>query len=246
MDLSDHVAIVTGAGSGIGAATARRLLDGGAEVGLLGRRIESLRQVAGDHGARALVRSLDVSDPLDVAGAIGEIVATLGRPTILVNSAGVSSAVPLGDLDPATWNETIAINLSGSFYVSREAAKVMDSGASIVNLGSELSLFGAALYVHYCASKFGVVGMTKAMARELAPLGIRVNAVCPGPVEGPMMDADLESYPDPAAARATEIERIPLKRFATAEEVANLILFAALGASYTTGSCFSLDGGSTA
>lgn len=246
MDLSDHVAIVTGAGSGIGAATARRLLDGGAAVALLGRRIEPLRQVAGNHGDRAFVRSLDVSDAADVAAAMGEIVAALGRPTILVNSAGVSSAVPLTDLDPAMWNETVAINLSGSFYVSREAARVMDSGAAIVNLGSELSFFGAALYVHYCASKFGVVGLTKALARELAPRGIRVNAVCPGPVEGPMMDADLDSYPDPAAARAEETERIPLKRFATAEEVADVILFAALGAGYTTGSCFSLDGGSTA
>lgn len=162
--LGRHAAIATGAGSRIGAATARRLLDGGTPVALLGRRVEPLRQVAGDHGDRAFVRPLDVSDPADVVRAIDDIVAALGRPTIRVNSAGVSSAVPLDELDPARWNETIAINLSGSFYVSREAAKVMDSRASIVNLGSELSFFGAALYVHYCASKFGVVGMTKAMA----------------------------------------------------------------------------------
>lgn len=246
MEPSDHVAIVTGAGTGIGAATARRFLDSGARVALVGRRTGPLEEVAGDHGERALVRSLDVSDSAAVTAIIGDIAATLGAPSILVNSAGIAMPAALEELTPSVWDTTIAVNLSGSFYVSREVALAMSDGGSIVNIGSELSLFGMSLFVDYCASKAGLVGLTKAMALELAPRNIRVNAVCPGPVDTPMMLAELERFEDPAAALAEDTERVPLKRYATADEVADMVLYVATSATYSTGSCFSIDGGTTA
>jgi NAD(P)-dependent dehydrogenase (short-subunit alcohol dehydrogenase family) len=101
------------------------------------------------------------------------------------------------------------------------------------------------LFVHYCASKFGVIGMTKAMAMELAPR-IRVNVVCPGPIDTPMMDAELEWFPDPVATRKGAIERVPMKRFATASEIAETILFVAVSMPFATGSAISVDGGTTA
>lgn len=117
-------------------------------------------------------------------------------------------------------------------------------GGAIVNVGSELSSIGMALYAPYCASKFGVVGLTKALAAELAPR-VRVNVVCPGPIDTPMMDAELEWYPDPGATRREAIERIPLKRFATAEEVVDAIRFLAFDAPFATGAVLPLDGGTT-
>ena len=245
MELDDHVAIVTGAGSGIGAAAARQLLERGARVALLGRRLEPLEALAGEFEDRAMARSVDVSDASQVAGAVADTCDVLGRPTVLVNAAGIDGPSALADLTPDVWDQQIAINLSGSFYMAREAALAMDDGGSIVNLGSELSFLGMGLYVHYCASKFGVVGMTKAMALELAPR-IRVNAVCPGPVDTPMMDAELEWFDDPAATRVAATGRVPQKRFATADEIADFVLYVALSAPFATGACLSVDGGTTA
>jgi len=245
MDLSGHVAIVTGAGSGVGAATAALLLERGAKVAAFGRREEPLRKAVAGFPGRSSVHVVDVSDPLQVAAAVSDVVALHGAPTLLANAAGIDGPVALADLTPDIWNEQIAVNLSGSFYVARETALVMADGGSIVNLGSELSFLGMGLFVHYCASKFGVIGMTKAMAMELAPR-IRVNAVCPGPVDTPMMDAELEWFPDPVATRKGAIERVPMKRFATASEIAETILFVAVSMPFATGSAISVDGGTTA
>lgn len=245
MDLSGHVAIVTGAGSGIGAATAALLGERGATVAAFGRTEASLRTTVSGFSDRASVHVVDVADAAQVAAAVAAVVAQHGAPTLLVNAAGIDGPVALADLSADVWDEQIAVNLSGSFYVARETALVMADGGSIVNLGSELSFLGMGLYVHYCASKFGVIGMTKAMAMELAPR-IRVNAVCPGPVDTPMMDAELEWFPDPAATRIAATERVPLKRFATPAEIAETILFVAVSMPFATGSAISVDGGTTA
>jgi NAD(P)-dependent dehydrogenase (short-subunit alcohol dehydrogenase family) len=119
------------------------------------------------------------------------------------------------------------------------------NGGAIINIGSELSHIGMALSSHYCASKAGVLGLTKALAVELAPK-IRVNIVCPGPVDTPMMVAEMNWYPDPAAAYRASLDRVPLKRWASPQEVARAILFLAVDAPYATGTSFGLDGGTTA
>jgi NAD(P)-dependent dehydrogenase (short-subunit alcohol dehydrogenase family) len=158
----------------------------------------------------------------------------------------VSRPLGLRELDPPAWAQAIDTNLSGSFYMAREAGLFMadHGGGTIVNVASELSLVGAELYVAYAASKAGVVGLTRAMAAELAP-SVRVNAVCPGPTDTPMLRAEFAAFPDPAAARADMINRIPLRRLARADEVAAAILFLAIDASYAVGSSLVLDGGTT-
>jgi NAD(P)-dependent dehydrogenase (short-subunit alcohol dehydrogenase family) len=178
----------------------------------------------------------------------------LSRPVVdlcrrgFSRAPGIDGPAPLADLTPDIWRRQIDVNLSGTFYLCREVALRMRAAGTkgvIINLGSELALIGMGWYAHYCASKFGVVGLTKALAHELAP-DIRVNCICPGPIDTPMMDAELEWFPDPVEARKGAIERVPLKRFATPDEVARAILYFATDATYATGSVFSFDGGTTA
>src|SRR5207248_2045157 len=145
------------------------------------------------------------------------------------------------------WRETIDTNLSGSFYVAREAGgwMVKHEGGTIVNVASELSIMGMSLYVAYCAAKAGVIGLTKALAAELAPT-VTVNAVCPGPVDTPMLHQEFLELGDPEAAMTATLDRVPLRRLATADEVAATIIFVALDARYATGATVELDGGTTA
>jgi NAD(P)-dependent dehydrogenase (short-subunit alcohol dehydrogenase family) len=237
-------ALITGASSGVGLATARMIHERGGSVAMVARRADVLEEVVAELGDRAIALPADVSDPDAVAAAVAAAFDALGDIDLVVNSAGVDGPAPLEDLDARKWQTTIGVNLSGSFYVAREAALRMTHG-SIVNLGSELSSIGMGLFVDYCASKAGVIGLTKAMAAELAPRGIRVNVVCPGPIDTPMMESELAWFPDPEAVRIEAINRVPLKRWATPEEVAEAVLFMA-SATFATGACLALDGGTTA
>jgi NAD(P)-dependent dehydrogenase (short-subunit alcohol dehydrogenase family) len=238
--------LITGASSGVGQAAARAFADEGARVALVARRAEALAALADELGDAAIAHPADVADPAAVAAAVGAAHDAFGGLDVAVNAAGVGMPTPLGDLDAGGWQEVIDINLSGTFYVAREAGLRMlaGDGGTIVNVGSELSSIGMAFYVPYCASKFGVIGLTKALAAELAP-AVRVNAVCPGPIDTPMMDAELDWYPDPEATRAEATERVPLKRFAAPEEVVEAIRFLAFDAPYATGATLPLDGGTT-
>jgi NAD(P)-dependent dehydrogenase (short-subunit alcohol dehydrogenase family) len=141
----------------------------------------------------------------------------------------------------------IAVNLLGTFYIARAAALHMmeRDGGTIVNVGSELSHIGMPLYVPYCASKAGVIGLTKSMAAELAPK-VTVNAICPGPVDTPMMEAEIQWFGGTDKVRRDVTERVPLKRLASPEEVAVAILFLAADAPFATGATLALDGGTTA
>jgi NAD(P)-dependent dehydrogenase (short-subunit alcohol dehydrogenase family) len=238
-------AIVTGASSGIGLAVARRVHSDGGSVALLATRAHVLSDVVAELGARAWAFPTDVSDAERVDESVQAAFDALGDVNLVVNSAGVFlGPAGLDEMRVADWDRTIGVNLSGTFYVSRAAALRMQGG-SIVNVGSELSLMGMSQYVDYCASKAGLIGLTRAMAAELAPRGIRVNAVCPGPVDTPMMDAELEAFADPQAAREGALDRVPLKRFARPEEIADTILYLA-GAEFATGSIVSVDGGTSA
>ena len=244
--LADKRALITGGSSGIGAATARLFVEHGARVALIARRPEPLNALVAELGDRAVAIPADVAKPQDVAEAVRAATAALGRIDIVVNSAGVAWPVSLPDLDADGWQAVIDINLSGTFYVSREAGLQMAEagGGTIINLGSELSVLGMDHYVAYCASKAGVIGLTRALAAELAP-DVTVNAVCPGPVDTPMLAAEFEAFGDVQGALDATLERVPLRRLATAEEVAAAILYLAADASYATGTTLELDGGTT-
>lgn len=236
-------AVVTGASSGIGAAVARRVVSEGGQVALLSRRADALADLAAELGSAATAISMDVSDSSSVASALDAAVQSLGEFSLVVNCAGTVDIAALEDTTDEVWSRAISVNLSGTFYVCREAASRMTTG-SIVNLGSDLSMLGMSQYVAYCASKAGVIGITKALAVELAPRGIRVNAVCPGAVDTPMLRSELAWFPNPEASMASALERIPLGRFAEPNEVAHAVLFLH-EASFATGTSLVLDGGTT-
>jgi NAD(P)-dependent dehydrogenase (short-subunit alcohol dehydrogenase family) len=237
--------LITGASSGIGEATAALFGSVGAAVGLLARRREELERVA-EGIEQAVVLPTDVSDHAAVVRALDATEAELGPVDIAVNCAGVIGPTPLVELTPSVWDRTIAINLSGSFYVGREAGMRMRErgGGHIVNVASDLAFTAMPGYADYSAAKAGVLGLTRGLAAELAPT-VLVNAIAPGPVDTPMMDHELAMDPDPAAAREATIRHVPLRRIATPEEIARAILFLVTEAAYATGAVLALDGGTT-
>ncbi len=247
--------LVTGASSGIGAAAARLFAAEGARLVLLARRREALEALASELGEdRALPVTADLTVPDQVAAAVERAWGWLGGLEALVNCAGIARPTPLQNLTPETWRTTIDVNLNGAFYVSREVGLRMAAadGGTIVNIGSELgATLGMATNIAYCASKAGIIGLTKALAAELAPK-VTANAVCPGPVDTPMLDAALKEYcalyavADPEEARAATVDRVPLKRLATPEDVALAILYLVADARFATGATLELDGGTTA
>lgn len=239
--------LVTGASSGVGEATARLFSSRGAAVALVGRRNQELTRAAESLEGPALVLLGDVSDPEVAARLVNETIASFGGLDVLVNAAGVAHASALDALTPNVWNEVIGTNLSGTFFVAREAGLRMRSmgGGSIVNVASDLAFMGVSGLAHYCASKAGVVGLTKALAIELAP-HVRVNAVCPGPIDTPMLRQGLAKESDPDLALTSKQDSIPLGKLATPEEVATAIYFLAVEATFATGSAMSLDGGTSA
>ena len=238
-------AIVTGASSGIGLATARRIHADGGTVALLATRAVVLDGIAADLGERAFAIPVDVSDPVQVSAAILRCFEILGEVDLVVNSAGVDGPSALLDITDDKWARSIGVNLSGPFYVSRESARRLKEGSCIINIGSELSFMGMGLYVDYCASKAGLIGLTQALAAELAQRQIRVNAICPGPVDTPMMEAEIAWFPNPDEVRKMAVDRVPLKRWATPDEIADAVVYMA-GAKFATGAAWSLDGGTTA
>jgi len=239
---------VTGASSGIGRAAAERLVARGARVALWARRVDELDALAGELGDRAVAVPCDVSDRVAVDAAARESEAAIGLVNGLINAAGVADPRPLAELDAEAWQRTIAVNLSGSFHPSHAiATRLREAGeeGSIVNIGSELSAMGMPSYAAYCASKFGVIGLTKAMAAELAPK-IRVNVLCPGPVDTPMLAGEFGLAPDPVAARAAEHKRPPMQRIAEPGEMADAAIWLLTEARFATGAVVPVDGGTTA
>lgn len=244
------ITVVTGASSGIGAATARLLARRGHRVVLIARSAARLREVEASLAANGelshLTLTCDVSARDDVEAAVAHIVERRGVPTGLVNAAGVCTPASLDDMTDDIWSTTLDVNLSGTYNMSRAIAHAMRSAGrsgSIVNLGSEASTIGMPHYAAYCASKAGVLGLTRAMAAELAP-AIRVNALCPGPVDTPMLRAELALSGDPEKAWTDELARVPLRIVATADEVADAAVWL-LTARSATGTSLSIDGGTT-
>ncbi|MBS1845621.1 MAG: SDR family oxidoreductase [Actinobacteria bacterium] len=242
--LAGKRALITGASSGIGAATARAFVAEGARVVLLARRRGPLEALAAEFGDAAAVITADVGVAAEAHAAVAAAIEQLGDLDVVVNCAGVSWPANLEDIDDDNWRQVIDINLSGSFYVGRDAGLHMreSGGGTIVNLASEMSVRAAGMYVAYCASKAGVVGLTRGLAAELAP-DVTVNAICPGPVDTPMLEAEFATIGE--GSREEALDEVPLKRFATPDEVAAGILYLAADAPYATGATLELDGGTT-
>jgi NAD(P)-dependent dehydrogenase (short-subunit alcohol dehydrogenase family) len=246
--MTSPVTIVTGASSGIGAATARLLAHKGHAVALLARDEAALREVAATlpAGTSFSVRPCDVTVPEQVADAVAAVVAELGTPFGLVNAAGVCVPSPLAQTAPADWDTTLAVNLTGTFLMCQAVVPHMcasGKAGSILNFGSEAGSIGMPHYSAYCASKAGVLGLTRALAAELAPL-VRVNALCPGPVDTPMLRNEFALTGDVDKALQAEIGRVPLRAIASADEVADAAVWL-LHAGTATGTSLALDGGTT-
>ena len=223
MSLWGRTALVTGGGSGLGAAIAEHLARAGARVVVTGRRAEPLREVAGRLGARAEV--CDVADPAAVDALAGRLRDE--EVSILVNNAGIAGPVaPLTEIAPQEWDEVFAVNVRGTYLVCRAflPAMVERGSGDVINLASVSGKRPLARRTPYCASKMAVLGLTSTLAFEVGPAGVRVNALSPGPVEGDRMDRNfrLEAERTGASveeARAAFVGRAALGRMITADEV---------------------------
>jgi 3-oxoacyl-[acyl-carrier protein] reductase len=230
--LENQVVLVTGAASGIGREIAERFAQEGARVSGFDR--------AGEVAIRGDVRSA-----ADVERAVAEVVDTEGRINVLVNSAGVREIGDVYTMATDEWDTVIAVNLSGTFYCCQAAARRMreSGGGVIVNISSVGGLIGLARRPAYTAAKHGVVGLTKSLARDLAPAGIRVNAICPGLIRT-RLTVDIVEAAENAAA---EDDGIPIGRVGEPEDIARCALFLASDASsFITGTQIVVDGGATA
>lgn len=237
------VAIITGAARGIGLATALKFLDEGWRVALLDRNRETLTQAMEDIGQRngAMPIFADVSDPEQVCRAIEETETAFGRLDALVNNAGIANFKPVLETSFEEWSEIMATNLNGPFLCTNAAAPVMlkTGGGAVVNIASISGFRASTLRVAYWTSKAGVLHLTKQQAAELGNLGIRVNAVCPGPVDTAM--AMKVHTPE---IRADYHANIPLNRYGLETEIAEAIFFlCSEKASYVNGQYLAVDGG---
>ena len=244
-----QTAIVTGAGSGIGRATAIRLAVEGAAVAcfdVVAQGLEETVDALGVLGGKATAYSCDVTDERVVGETVEDVARSLGRPEVLCNVAGIGTFAHTADMALADWDRIIAVNLTGTFLMTRAVIPHMLSPnrGSIVNVASTAGLIGSAYSAAYCASKGGVVMMTKALAVEYAGRGIRVNAVAPGGVDTPL----IANFGLPVGGDPQPFERIMSRMgMCQPDQVAAGIAFLASEESnYTTGAVLAVDGGITA
>lgn len=253
--LTGRHALITGAGSGIGAAIARGLHQADAAVSIVGRRAEPLHRMARElPGAKAIIA--DVTREEDSERMVAEARAAHGPMDILVANAGAAESAPVAKIDLAHWQRMIDVNLTGAFLSARAVLPDLTRRDAaplrrIVFIASTAGLKGYAYVVPYCAAKHGVVGLARAMAVELAAHGVTVNAVCPGYTETPMLEASLANIvAKTGRSRAdaeADLKRLnPQARFVTPEEVGAAVLWLCTpGAQAVTGQAISISGGET-
>jgi NAD(P)-dependent dehydrogenase (short-subunit alcohol dehydrogenase family) len=249
--LTDKVAIVTGSGSGIGKATAEYFARQGASVVVAERNEKSGQETAAaitNAGGKAIFCHTDVSQAAQVEAAVKRAVDEFGGLDILVNNAAIQILAKLADTSEADWDRTHSVNLKGVFLGCKYAIPVMQKagGGSIVNIASVLGFVADPDLAAYCAAKGGVISLTKVAAITYGPDRIRVNCICPGDVETPLVQEYFDKDPDPARLRNEIYSKYALRRIASPLEIAQTAAFlASEQSSFITGSAIVVDGGLT-
>ncbi len=252
--LLGKVALITGAGSGIGRAAAQRFASEGCAVAVVDMLASAAEETAGKivaDGGRAIACPADVTVDAEVRAVLDRAVEAFGGLDVLYNNAGVNSSGSVVDATEEDWDRCFAVNVKGTFLCSRAAAAHLAASGSgaIVNQASVAALVGVPNFAAYCAAKGAVVALTRSMAIDLAPSGIRVNVICPGTVFTPLMEPMLRARGDGdmEVGLARTVVKYPIGRLGTPEEIASAALFlASAGASFLTGSILTADGGMTA
>ena len=245
------VAIVTGASSGIGAAIVAEFATAGASVVAAARREQEGEAVVAAvraRGGQAEFVRADVTVPVDVERLVDHAEKQHGHVDVLVSNAGIMANGTAPGTSLELWQKVIDTNLAGPFYLAKYGlpSLLRAGGGSMVVVASELGLVGARETVAYCAAKGGLINMMRAISLDAAKDGIRVNALCPGPIDTPMLRQWLDGSDDPAAREADQLEPIPLGRLGGPDEIARAALFLASdAASYMSGSVMVADGGAT-
>ena len=243
--LAGKTALVTGASRGIGRAIAEGLASAGADVAITARELAALDDTAAairGMGRKAVPVAMDVTDVASIRSGVDQAVKVLGGLDILVNNAGMEQVCPSLDIEEELWDQILDTNLKGAFFVAQAAARVMAKGA-ILNICSLTSERGIPTAVPYGSSKTGLLGMTRALAVEWAPRGIRVNAVEPGYFRTALTEVFYQND----AWQQSMLSNIPLKRFGELSDLVGAAVFLSSdSASYITGACLAIDGGTLA
>ncbi len=254
--LDGKVAIVTGGGSGIGRAAALRFAGEGARVAVVDVREDAAEAVADEvaaAGAEAIGVRADVTSAADAEAMVAAVLARFSALHVLYNNAGVDSSGGVDVAEEADWDRCLAVNAKGTFLCSKYAVAAMDGGGSvggsIINQGSVAALVGIKGFAAYCAAKGAVVALTRAMAVDLAPRGIRVNCICPGTVYTPLMEPMLRARGGGDLEKGLEmtLTKYPIGRLGDVGDIAAVALFLASDeAAFVTGAVWTADGGMTA
>jgi NAD(P)-dependent dehydrogenase (short-subunit alcohol dehydrogenase family) len=248
--LLNRQAVLTGAAAGIGAAIARELLAQGATVHGIDRDAEGLSSLAHEFAGRFIPYTADLADRGATDRMLGLLERALaGRCDILVNNAGIARVQSFVTTEDALLDRLFAVNFTPVFRVTRALVPALRASgrASVVNIASELALIGQPGYTAYSATKGAILAFSRALAAELAAVGIRVNAVCPGPIDTPLLASEFALADDPVAARAGEIATVPLGRLGVPRDIASVVAFLASDAAgFVTGAVWPVDGGKTA
>ena len=249
--LNDRLVLVTGAGGGIGAAICRRMAEEGCRVALFDRDADAAGAAARtveSLGVRASVHAVDISDYEAVRDTVSALVSEHGAVDILVNNAGLDRFGNFLDTTPAEWRTIVDVNLYGTLNMHHVVLPYMrDKGyGRVVNIASDAGRVGSSMEAVYSACKGGVIAFTKSVARELARSGIRLNAVCPGPTDTPLLGALTESGEAGAKVREALERAVPLKRIGRVDDIPGIVAFLSSDeAEYITGQVISVSGGLT-